>query len=211
LARVTGASKIVGIDPSNGFIEYARTQIADLRVSFEVGDAQALPYPDDSFDRSMGLLVVNFIPDAPKAVREMCRVTKSGGVVATTMWDGSRANELNQCMWNAAVAVDPTVKRPAERRRSYNSAEALSHLLKGAGLTDTTVTDLTMSCHFPSFEALWQRYLSGEGPSGAYVVGLTEDLRETLKEKLRQDVLRSGADGPFTLQAKAWAVKGIVS
>lgn len=158
----------------------------------------------------MGLLVVNFIPDAPKAVKEMHRVTKAGGVVATTMWDGSRANELNQCMWNAAVAVDPTCKRPAERRRSYNSAEALSDLCKGAGLTDIEVTDLTMSCHFASFDALWQRYLSGEGPSGAYVVGLTEDRREALKQRLRQDVLRGGADGPFSLKAKAWAVKGIV-
>lgn len=53
LARVTAASQIVGIDPSQGFIEYARTQIADPRVTFEVGDAQNLPYADDSFDRCM--------------------------------------------------------------------------------------------------------------------------------------------------------------
>ena len=73
LARVTGASKIVGIDPSNAFIEYARTQITDPRVTFEVGDAQALPYPDESFDRCMALLAVDFIPDAPKAAKEMRR------------------------------------------------------------------------------------------------------------------------------------------
>ena len=40
----------------------------------------------------------------------MYRVTKSGGVVATTMWDGSRANELQHCLWEAALAVDLTVK-----------------------------------------------------------------------------------------------------
>jgi ubiquinone/menaquinone biosynthesis C-methylase UbiE len=98
LAKITRASKIVGIDPSKGFIEYARTQVSDPRVSFEVGDAQALAYPDESFDRCMALLVVNFIADAPKAMNEMRRVTKSGRLVATTMWDGSRDNELNQCM-----------------------------------------------------------------------------------------------------------------
>jgi ubiquinone/menaquinone biosynthesis C-methylase UbiE len=53
LASVTGASKIVGIDPSDGFIEYARTQIVNPRVTFEVGDAQNLHCPDTSFDRSM--------------------------------------------------------------------------------------------------------------------------------------------------------------
>jgi hypothetical protein len=92
----------------------------------------------------------------------MRRVTKSGGVVATTMWDGSRVNELQNCLWDAAIAIDPTAKRPLEGgRRSYGSAEALSGLLTGAGLTDIEVTDLTMPCQFSSFDELWQRYLGG--------------------------------------------------
>ena len=142
----------------------------------------------------------------------MRRVTKSGGAVATTMWDDSRANELQNCLWDAAIAIDPTVKRHSERRGSYGSAEALSGLLKGAGLTDIEVTDLTMPCPFSSFDELWQRYLggSGAGPSGVYVAGLTEDRREAVKQRLRQDILRGGADRPFTLQAKAWAVRGVV-
>jgi hypothetical protein len=108
------------------------------------------------------------------------------------------------------VAIDPTVKRLGERRRSYNSAVALSDLFNGAGLTDIEVTDLTMPCQFASFDELWQRYLSGEGPSGAYVVGLTEDRREALRQKLRQDILCDRPDGPFSLQGKAWAVRGRV-
>jgi SAM-dependent methyltransferase len=210
LARVTGASKIVGIDPSNGFVEYAQTQIADPRVTFEVGDAQNLPYPDASFDCCMALLAVDYIPDAPKAAIEMRRVTKTAGVVATTMWDRSRANELNSCFWDAAEAIDATAKRPAGRRGSYGSAEALSDLWKGAGLTDIQVTDLIIACQFSSFDELWQRYLTGEGPPGAYMIGLSADRREALRQRLRQDVLRGGTDGPITLRAKAWAVRGIV-
>ena len=61
LARVTRASKIIGIDPSDGFIEYARTQFADQRVTFKVGDAQNLHYSDTSFDRCMALLAVDYI------------------------------------------------------------------------------------------------------------------------------------------------------
>ncbi len=168
LAKITRASKIVGIDPSKGFIDYARTQIADPRVTFEVGDAQNLPFPDGSFDRAMDLLVINFIPDAPKAAKEARRVTKPGGVVATANWDLSRANELNGCLWDAAMAIDPTVKRPAGRVVSYNSAETLSDLLKNAGLTEIEVTDLTMPCQIASFDDLWARYLSGEAAGGAY-------------------------------------------
>lgn len=210
LARVTRASKIVGIDPSKGFIEYARTQVADPRVTFELGDAQELPYSDGSFDRCMALLIVNFIPDAPKAAKEMRRVTKSSGVVATTMWEGSRAHELTGCFWDAAVAIDPTAKRPAERRGSYGSAAALSDLLKGVGLTDIEVTTLTMPCQFSTFNDYWLPLTEGVGPSGAYLARLSEDHRAALRERLRQNLFGNRADGPFTLQAKAWAVRGLV-
>jgi ubiquinone/menaquinone biosynthesis C-methylase UbiE len=132
LAGMTAASKIVGVDRSITFIEYARRQIVDPRVNFQVGDAQNLPYVEGSFDRSMALLVVNFIPDAQKAAREMRRVTNAGGRIALAMCDGSRANRLNDSMWDAAIAIDPTVKRPSQRPGSYSSAEALADLLRGA-------------------------------------------------------------------------------
>ena len=210
LARVTGAAKIVGVDPAKGFVEYARTHVADPRVTFEPGDAQELPYSDGSFDRCMALLIVNFVPDAPKAAKEMRRVTRSGGVVATTMWDGSRANELNGCLWEAALAIDPTVKRPGERRGLYGTAEALSGLLTNAGLADIEATDLTIACKFLSFDELWQRYLTGEGPGSAYVIGLPDDHREKLRQKLRENILGNGPDRSFTLKAIAWAVRGTV-
>ena len=212
LARVTGASKIVGIDPSKGFIEYARTQVTDPRVTFELGDAQELPYADGSFDRCMALLIVNFVPDAPKAANEMRRVTRNQEVWLRRQC-GTAVGLMSSlgCFWDAAVAIDPTAKRPAERRGSYGSAEALSDLLKGAGLTDIEVTDLTMPCQFSSFDDYWLPVTEGQGPSGAYLARLSEDDRAALRERLRQDLLGNRADGPFTLQAKAWAVKGIAT
>jgi SAM-dependent methyltransferase len=210
LAKVTGVAKIVGIDPSNGFIEYARAQNTDPRVIFDVGDAQQLPYPDGSFDRCLALLAVDYFPDARKAAREMRRVTKKAGIAATAMWDRSRANELYSCFWDAVEAIDSTAKRPAGRQGSYGTAEALSQLWNGAGLTDIRVTGLTISCQFSSFDELWQRYLTGEGPPGAYMAGLTTDRREVLRTAMQQHVLGDGPDRPFTLQAKAWAAKGVV-
>ena len=210
LARLTGASKIVGIDPSSGFIEYARTQVADPRVTFEVGDAQKLPYSDASFDRCMALLAVDHIPDARKATLEMRRVTKTAGVVATTMWDRSRANELDTCFWDAAVAIDPNAKGTAGRPGSYGSAEALSDLWQGAGLTEIEVSGVTVPCHVSSFDDLWQPYLRSQGATGAFMAGLSADRREALRKVMQQNLLGNGADGPFTLKAKAWAVKGIV-
>ena len=211
VARITGASKVVGIDPSKGFIDYVRSHKSNPRVTFESGDAQSLPYPDASFDRCLALLILNFIPDAPKAAAEMRRVTRSGGVVGTAMWDNAGGNELNRCLWDAAIVLDPKVKGPDERGGSYGSPDALKTLWAGAGLTNIEVTGLTFPCEFSSFDEMWlRRHLEGQGPGGAYVMGLPEDRRETLRQRLRQNILGSRPDGPFTLKAKAWAVRGIV-
>ena len=121
MARLTKAAEIVGIDASKGFIEYARAQNSDPRVKFELGDAQNLTYPDAWFDRCLSLLVVNHIPDTPKALKEICRVTKPGGVVATAMWDGTGGNEFNDRMWNVAVTLDSNVTPAAKRAGTYSS------------------------------------------------------------------------------------------
>ena len=105
---------------------------------------------------------VNFIPDAPKAAKEMRRVTKSGGVVATTMWDGSGANELNACLWEAAIPMDPIAKRTADRRgcsvprRHFQTSRIV-------GLTDIEDAAFAMHCQFSSFDEPVAAYEGAEG------------------------------------------------
>ena len=211
VTRITGASKIVGVDPSKSFIDFARTHKAAARVTFELGDAQSLPYPDASFDRCLALLILNFIPDVPKAAAEMRRVTRGGGVMGAAMWDNAGGNELNRCLWKAAMELGLKLEGSAERGGAYASPDALKTLWVSAGLTSIDVTDLTFPCEFSSFDEMWlRRYLEGQGPGAAYVMGLSEDQREALRQRLRQNILSARPDGPFSLTAKAWAVRGIV-
>jgi ubiquinone/menaquinone biosynthesis C-methylase UbiE len=120
IARTTAAAKIVGIDPSRGFLDYARSKYSDPRLIFESGDAQRLPFPDAAFDRCLGLLVMRHIPDASQAASEMRRVTRPGGVLGTAMWDSSGGHQLNQCLWDAAAALDRQGELPVENE-SYGS------------------------------------------------------------------------------------------
>lgn len=210
IAKNKAVSKIVAVDPSKGFLDYARSQNEDPRIIFEVGDAQNLSFPVASFDRCMALLVVTFIPDAPKAVSEMRRVTRPGGVVGTATWDNSSGNELNQSLWDAAIILNPNVKPPSERRGSYGTAEELSSLWASGGLANIEVKNLVFSCGFSSFDDFWQPLTEGQGPAGAYLARLPEEHRMALREQLRQNLFGNRPDGPFTLQAKAWAVRGIV-
>src|ERR1043166_5861280 len=77
-------SEIVGVDPSEGFVTSAQKNAKSARAHFEVGDGQALKFKDGSFDNTLALLVLNFIPDHSKAIGEMRRVTRPHGVVSAT-------------------------------------------------------------------------------------------------------------------------------
>ncbi|MES2563493.1 MAG: class I SAM-dependent methyltransferase [Pseudomonadota bacterium] len=209
IAKRKSVSKIVAMDLSEGFLAYARSGTDDPRISFEPGDAQNLRFSDASFDQCLSLLVVRFIPDATKAAREMRRVTRPGGVVATAMWDNTGGNELNECLSDAALSLDSTATYDKDTPGSYSSAEELRSLWTGVGLRDIEVNNIAFPCSFDSFDDFWQPLTEGQGLQGAYLRRISGDHRAALRERLRQNLFGNRTDGTFTLNAKAWAIRGV--
>ena len=82
-ARLVGATgRVVGLDVTPAMIERARAHQARLglaNLSFQVGDAEALPFPDNDFDAVISNGVFNLALDKEKALRETHRVLKPGG------------------------------------------------------------------------------------------------------------------------------------
>jgi ubiquinone/menaquinone biosynthesis C-methylase UbiE len=107
----------MGIDPSVGFVEYAKAHNVSARVSFKIGDARALPIDSASFDAVVSGLVLNFVPEPRLAVAEMVRVVRTGGVVAAYVWDYAGKMELMRYFWDAATALDPAARDLDEGRR----------------------------------------------------------------------------------------------
>jgi ubiquinone/menaquinone biosynthesis C-methylase UbiE len=208
IADTTKASTVVGIDPSVGYLEYARTHNIYSHVSFEIGDAQKLPYDDGFFDCCVSSLMIQFVSDADRAVREMRRVTKRRGTVATCVWDNSGGLELAERFWDAAIAVDPAAKRTGDRR--YGSPTALSDLWTATGFVNVETRALVIPMEFTSFEDLWRFESNAQGSIKLYFSTLSEDRRQLLKDRLRTDLLGSRPDGSITLRGKAWAVRGVV-
>jgi ubiquinone/menaquinone biosynthesis C-methylase UbiE len=83
---VASPSKVKGVDPSEEYIAFARDQVVDTRVSFIVGDAQALPFESEQFDAVVSGLVLNFVLDPYLAVNEMQREVRPGGIGAAYVW-----------------------------------------------------------------------------------------------------------------------------
>jgi ubiquinone/menaquinone biosynthesis C-methylase UbiE len=204
------ASEIVGVDPSEGFIGYGKKNAKSGRVHFEVGAAQALRFQDASFDQTMALLVMNFIPYHNKAIGEMRRVTRPQGVVSACVWDYNAGMQMLRFFWDEAVALDPAIEPKDERHMKLSREGQLGELWKRAGLVRVQEKPLVIDQAYASFDDYWGPFLRGAGPGGAYVVSLPEERRRELEAHMRKRLLGNRGDGAFILKARAWCVKGEV-
>jgi SAM-dependent methyltransferase len=202
---------VTGLDPCEAYIRSAQERAAGYPVRFEVGDAQALPYPDATFDRALSMLVLNFLAKPVTALREMIRVTRSNGVVAAAVWDYDDGMGMLRTFWDEAVALIPGAASRDERRMPLSRRGELAELWRAQGLGDVQEHPLTIESVFTSFDDYWQPFRAGQGPAGSFTVSLSEPERQALQSRLRDRLLDGGPDRPFTLPARAWAVRGVVT
>lgn len=210
LAAAAPSSRIVGVDPAASYVAFAQSRHPGHLVRFEEGDAQQLGFPDASFDRTLSLLVLNFIPDRAKALSEMARVTRPGGVVAAAVWDYGKGMEMLRLFWDEAVALNPSAGPSDERHMPLCRSGELAALWREHGLQNVKEDSLTIETRFSSFDDYWSPFLEKQGPAGAYVAGLSPGAREQLQQRLRRRLLGDGPDRPIVLTARACAVRGVV-
>ena len=207
LVALLGAERVAAVDPSAPFVEACRQRLPGVRAA--VAAAEALPFEDDAFDHALAQLVVNFMTDPPAGVREMRRVTRSGGTVTAAVWDYAGEMTLLRRFWDAAVALDPSAAdRDEGRCMPFCSPGQLDELWSAVGLAEVRGSAVVVAATYDGFEDLWQPLERGVAPSGAYAASLSPARRTALKEEFR---LRLGVGTePFRLTARAWLVTGSV-
>ena len=205
--------RITGLDISEPYVAYARTRTTAAQLEYQIGDAASLPFADGAFAGVTAQLVLNFVPNAATALREMCRVTRGGGKVAAAVWDFRGGLVYQRLFWDTAAGIDP---RAADARdRLFAGALALPDgllkLFADAGLADVQRGSLTIRMNYANFDDYWQPLLGGQGPVGTYVAGLDDDLRRRVAEAVRRSYCSGAPDGERSLTATAWAVRGTVT
>jgi ubiquinone/menaquinone biosynthesis C-methylase UbiE len=131
LPEIANVASVTGIDLTEAYVEFVRARNIDRRINFEPADARSLPFEDNSFDRASSMLVLQFIPDAGRAVAEMRRVVRPGGTVTAAVWDGygglqhvfrplNAPNEMATLWHERAVPLHRRARRmgPARRGRA---------------------------------------------------------------------------------------------
>jgi ubiquinone/menaquinone biosynthesis C-methylase UbiE len=210
LARNAAVGSVRGIDVSHHYIEHAKRHNCDARIHFEVADACALPFPDFSFDHSLSMLVLQFIPQSARAVREMRRVTRPGGTVAAATWDTRGGLPAFRMIFDTAAVLDASgnERRAREYTKPMSRPGDLVRAWLDAGLTDVVQDMVTIRMDFASFADFWAPAEGKDGPVADYVATLGVEAKATLRDTVKLAYLDGEADGPRSYAATAWVVKG---
>jgi SAM-dependent methyltransferase len=203
ILRAADPAAVLGVDPSAGFVEYARQTVHDERASFDVRSAAELP--DGPFDVVVAGLVLNFIPQRVEALRRMREI---GSTVAVYVWDYAEGMQLLRYFFDTMLALRPQDAQHDEGARfGFCSADGLEALFHEAGYGDVRTREIVVPTVFTSFDDYWKPFLGGTGVAPAYLRGLDPADQDAMREGVRER-LPIEADGSIRLTARAWAAIG---
>lgn len=200
------------IDYEPQFVEAARERNNDPRINIQQGDACNLQFGDGLFDRALSMLVLHFVPDADRAITEMRRVVRPGGVAAATVWDNFGGQPGIRMFWDTLAAIEPTAnaRRSAFMIRPTNRPNELASAFSKAGFTDVTEAQLSIRMEFVNLDDYWIPLMAGQGTHAADLQSLSEETRQRILAAVRNAYLSGQPDGPRSFVSVAWAARGIV-
>ncbi|MFM7692012.1 MAG: class I SAM-dependent methyltransferase [Alphaproteobacteria bacterium] len=204
ILRRCAPSEVQALDPSEGQLAYARMRLRNAGAFFTQGSAINLPFEDARFDVACMALAISFVPDAERSVREMVRVVRPGGTVATYMWDqvgdGSPIEPI--FIELRGMGIETTLPPSIHASRM----ETLQRLWATAGLGDVRSRTITVQRRFESVQDFWEAS-TGTGTIVPTLDRMAPDARAELKARLLARLAPSGG-GPVTLCARANAITG---
>ena len=195
-----GADCVSAVDPAELFVAAIRERLPGVRV--DLASAEALPYMDGQFDTAVAQLVVHFMAQPLVGVREMARVTRSGGVVAACVWDHTGGLGPLSMFWDVARELDRSVQ--GEARLAGTREGDLGGLFGAAGLREIEESALSVDVEHPSFDEWWEPFTLGVGPAGRHVAQLSSEQQARLREACRARLPQA----PFVIAAQAWVARG---
>lgn len=188
LQAIGAGGKIVGVDLSFEMLKLAGSRLGpvDLREM----NAEALDFPNETFDAVICQLGLMLFARPETALREMARVSKVGGRVACLVQGTAEKMQFTSLIMKTMLRRAPEIKAEgAPGLYAFGPEGKLESALKQAGLADVRARRLTGAFAFESVEAYWELMTSGAGRTGAMLKTLPEAAREAVKK----DVLAGAA------------------
>jgi SAM-dependent methyltransferase len=198
-----------GVDIADEVVVRARRRYGDVR--FLRGDAEALPFPERSFDAVVGNFAINHLPQPEHAIEEFSRVVVPGGRIALSVWDtpersrvlGIMVEALRQCgvTRSAREATGPDPHRFADD-------DEFCGLLRGAGLERVEVQSIKLTHRVSDTDELWRGMLGGSIRSAGLIARQPPGTRAAIRAAVDRLAAEYRGDGGLAIPADAKIASG---
>jgi SAM-dependent methyltransferase len=180
LAAATGAT-VTGADLSPALVDTAKRQARErnVDVAFEVGDAESLPFPDESFDIVTSSVGAIFAPDHGAVASELARTCRPGGRLALSAWatDGG-VDEFFEIIGKYAPPPPPGAGTALAWGEATNSEKLLGEAF------ELTITTHNTPQEEESGEAVWELLSTSFGPIKTLLGNLPEERAQSFHDEM---------------------------
>ncbi|MGH2753152.1 MAG: class I SAM-dependent methyltransferase [Actinomycetota bacterium] len=200
-------AQVLATDWSSTMIEHFETRVREEGLGQAEGrvmDCHALDLPDDGFDVTGSQFGVMLVPDQPRALREMVRVTKPGGRVVVIAYGWPAELEFLDIFISALKAVHPEFPGlpddPPPLEFQVADPDVLQQRLVEAGLKDVRIERTAERPAFASGKEMWDWVVNGNPIAPTILADLSDDQRARLRQVFDGIVReRAGANGRAVL------------
>ena len=187
---------VVGVDVAESMLALARR--LHPQIDFRLGDAEALPFADRSFDAVVANFLMLHLGRPERCAAEFARVLVPGGRVALTVWDVPERARFVGVLVDAVAAAgaQPPEDIPAGPPIfRFSDDREFARLLRDEGFEDVETATIAFTHTEPSVDALWTGLLAGTVRTSALVVRQTDEVQADIRaafERIVRDYETAG-------------------
>lgn len=205
-AKIDEKGSVLGVDLAPGMLSRAKASPVARRaapIEYAEMDVHALPLETGSFDAAISQLGLMLFAQPDKALAEMTRVTKPGGVIACLVQGRREKMLFTSLILHAITECDPDLRAPygAPTIYSFGPDGAIDAIFARAGLQELATKRLTGVFRFASPEEYWDVMTQGAGRTGAMLRLLDEKgqawVKKTVLRRAAKNKVRSGIEIPY--------------
>lgn len=213
IATMLKSGKVIVTDLSEGMLEVARENAESRNIkNFEtrVCDVCELPFADNTFDAVSCRFGFMFFPDMLLAAKEIARVLKPGGRIATSVWNVPEKNFWVTAMMSTINKNMQLPPPPPGAPGMFRCAQSglIADLFRQAGLRNITETEINGKLNCGTTDVYWNLMTEVAAPVVAALSNADDAMKAKIKSEVYESINQKYPDGVIAIDSNALIIYG---